>query len=393
MYYINRKVDEKWEVVDTEEGVSELYTSNELKEYLDQGVHINGAIKVNNEFSFTFVGDIINLTKQDMTKNKLLHGTCTGIAGFDLEFRDNDIIALPLKPSYVDYIKGRTDGSVYIIQLPEIVTELSDKFLSVVIDYNNWFFSSSASEPRFYLELPSSVTDLCCDNIGNWVNLEIIHFNGVLRKLYRRDAEFFSATSIFKFLGEGEDTLHIKEFGSKTLDLQIKSLLRLPDVEVLSSDCFVASAFRDIFEFYLGTSISYIGNFHFNVPEMYCIDTCEYVLFDSNLMELANIVYLPDNCNLSVLDLSDTSSKGCYSSYIFVLSRSEYERLSGVFADAKINERSTVGIICYENEDELKFIQRYIRLVMDEVDEYFETKLTKNSLGKVNELKLCKWSL
>lgn len=390
MYYINRKVDEKWEVVDTEEGVSELYTSNELKEYLNQGLYINGAIKIDDEFSFTPVGGIINLTKRDMTKNKLLHGTCTGIAGFDLEFRDNDIIVLPLKPSYVDYIKGRTDGSVYIIQLPEIVTEVSDKFLSELIDYNTWDLSS---ELRFYLELPSSVTDLCCDGIWKWINLEGIHFNGVLRSLYRKDAELFSDISISKFLFKDDDTLHIREFGSGTLDLLYKLVLRLPDVEVLNSGCFVVGAFNNIVEFYLGASITYIGNFHFNVPEIYYLDKKGYGLDESSLMKFANIVYLTDNCNLSTLDLSCENSSGYYSSYIFVLSRSEYERLSGIFADSKINERSTVGVLCYENEDELKFIQSYIRLVMDEVDEYFETKLTKGSLGKVNELKLCKWSL
>lgn len=392
MFYINQKVDDKYTVVDTEDGVSELYSVEELREYLLDGVHIHGVFALNNDKCITMpVGKLINLTKIDMARNKVVLGTATGIAGFDIGMKDGNgnIVALPLSEEFYKYAESVSEDNIFILQIPEIVTELDGGFFSALskLDIKKY-------NVNFILELPSTMTSILSESVYNTKVLRV-QFNNRIDKLHSNvDSKPIFINLLIDDSDDSDDSLDVRHIGARSLDLSNRRCICLPSTEILETDSIIRtfySSYSSACTFYLGDCISYIGNFHVNS------DIFTHYSKDSEdtsrmLMRDPDIIYLSDDCNLKEIDMYyEGRDHLSYSSYIFVISEYEYKRLEKVFRDARIDDRTVVGVLCYSTEDECIDIQLNMRDYCADYKSYFSSYFTEADFGKVKELRLNKY--
>lgn len=391
MYYVNRKVGRKFEVIDTEDGVAELYTKKALKEFTEEGIRINGTCKIGSKFAVIPVGNLVNLDSMGMAKNKLIRGTCTGIVGFDLDIKDDEVLALPLGNEFYKYAKNNSSESIYILQIPEGVTKLDNDFTKNfnVIQFDELFLC---------IEIPTTLSNICCDSFSNWRVAKVKFSCDVIDRLYS-ESDIYGYTSI-RSLVDG-DTFRVKELEGRCIDIFGMSTLRLPDITKLGNECIGKNFNRCITEFYLGKDITYLGDFCHNVRNtvktskddtMY--EELEY-LNDAHLTRYANIVYIPDNCKLREINfissplyrksdlgtLHKPVSPSEYGSYILVCSESEYRILKGYLNEDLISTQVAIGVLTYKDDKDLKDIQTHIREYCKDYRNHISNYFTKDSLG------------
>lgn len=389
MFYVDKKVDDKYAIVDTEDGVSELYSVEELKEYLVSGVHIHGVVALNSDKCITMpVGKLINLTKVDMARNKVVFGTATGIKGFDIGIKDGNgsIVALPLSEEFYKYAELVAEENIFILQIPEIVTELDGGFFSAVskLDIKKY-------NVNFLLELPSTMTSILSESVYN-TKVVRVQFNNKIDKLYSN----VDSKPIFinLLIDDSDDSLDVRHIGARSLHLNNRRRICLPSTEILETDSIIRSfysSYSSACTFYLGDCIRYIGNFHIT-SDIFIHYSKDSEDTSRMLMRDPDIIYLSDDCNLKEIDMYyEGRDHLFYSSYIFVISYYEYKRLEEVFRNARIDDRTVVGVLCYRTEDECIDIQLNMRDYCADYKSYFSSYFTEDDFGKVKELKWNKY--
>lgn len=391
MYYINRKVGRKFEVIDTEDGVAELYTKKALREFTDEGININGTCKIGSKFAVIPVGSLINLDSRGMAKNKLIRGTCTGIVGFDLDIKEDEILALPLDTKFYEYARDSLNESIYILHIPDGVTKIDKQFLK---NLNN----TQLNDLRLCFELPLTVSSICCSSFSSWRVSKIKFGCEVIDKIYNEDLSHYYIS--IRSLTDNE-TLRVREIEGRCIDIYDIQRLILPDIVDLGNDCMRKIYNRSITEFYLGKDITYLGDFCHNVMKTVknsdnykSTEELEY-LNESYLTRYANIVYIPDNCNIRELNfVSSTLYKkpsfatlhkplepSVYGTYILVCSESEFRSLRGCLSEDLISTQVAIGILTYKDDKDLKDIQTHIREYCKDYKNHINNYFTKDSLG------------
>lgn len=392
MFYINQRVGRRYEVIDTSNGESKLCYKKDLKELIEGGIHINGAIIYEDKVIVRPVGYLINLTKKDMAKNKIALGSSTGIIGFDIGLDEDKLVALPLKPEFLSYARSEVKDGIFILQIPEIVTDIDNNFLMYTLSLAHFI-----QDVRLYIELPSSMTSLSSNSIGSNSVVYKVHFNNKIDKLYSNHTALLSRVPSSALV---EDTnnpyLTARVIGFHTLALRGTDTLYLPDIEVLEKDSiYVESPFK-FCKIYLGKSITTIENFHLissgkfssSFGGAYMVTKLSKDL-SRFLMNNTCVVFLSSNCSLRRIDLhQDSSELVTYGSYIFIMSEDEFQRLKGVISQANIGSNTVLGVLCYRSSTELMRIQDYIDCYTRHYSMYFSNYFQEDDLGKIKMLKL-----
>lgn len=392
MFYINQKVGRRYEVVDTSNGDSKLCYKKDLKELLLGGIHINGAIMYDDKVIVRPVGDLINLTKIRMAKNKITFGSSTGIVGFDIGLDGDKLLALPLEPKFLSYARSEAKEGIFILQIPEIVTDIDKDFLRDMVSLFRYI-----GDVRLYIELPSSMTSLLSNSIGSNSVVYKVHYNNKLDKLYSNSDTLFSRLPAHVLLEDlNKPFLSVRVLGYHTLSLGGIKTLYLPDTEVLEKDSIYVQPPDQFCKVYLGKAITTIENFHLISSGSITISFRKSIEelktskeFNRLLMNNTCAVFLPDNCNLRMIDFSqDLDENTPYASYIFIMSEYEFQRLKGVWSQARIGSSTVLGIVCYKSSTEFMNIQANIDRCADLYSMYFPNYFEESDLGSIKMLKL-----
>lgn len=165
--------------------------------------------------------------------------------------------------------------------------------------------------------------------------------------------------------------------------------IHLPDTEEISFLSIASDGYSSI---YLGESVRSLS--HITTPLVKRSQDSDAI------MRMADIVYLPDKCNLSQINWdrydptnSDLYFRDAYNSYIVVLSGDMYNELfkrynNGelIFNGSEFN--SWVGVLIYTNEEELEDIKRNIRSYIKDYKKYFSSYLNNSDFNKIKRLEL-----
>lgn len=386
MFYVSRKVGRKYGVIDTTDGVEEFYTMKALEEFVESGVPIRGVDYINRKLVITPVS--IVETRGLAAKNRIVSGTSTGIEGFDLKFEGDKVIALPLTDKFFEYANKNSRSNGFVLNIPDMVTHLSDKFFnpsnsshydtsySVILPSSLVEIGSSALSSHLIrsLSINSNITRVCSGNIS-----------GSLR-LSRND------------LSNG--VFHVRCLEKDSLFLHSIQYLNLPDIEYLAEGAINFNNYRNNLIVHLGNHL--VKLYNFVNPFYYSFNPKPKCSISKTLMNRATIVYLDDNCILDDINMSIDDDEGRYSlfttgkdsaylsSYIFVMSSRLYKRLEKLlyFHDLHCEIGVTIGVITYENEQGLVWLEQNLASACQHHKKYFKTYLDEPDLGTVKRLEL-----
>ena len=381
MFYVSRKVGKKYGVIDTIDGVEEFYTIKALKEFIDSGVQIRGVDYIYRKLVITPVSVVE--TKNLAAKNRIVSGTSTGIDGFDLKFEGDKVIALPLTDEFFEYVNKNSKNNGFVLNIPDIVTHLSDKFFN---PRNNNHYSTNYS-----IILPSSLVEIGGSALSSHL-ISSISINSNITRVCSGD--------ISESLRLSRSTLkngvfHVRCLEKDSLFLSNIQYLSLPDIEYLSKGAINFNNYRDNLIVHLGNHL--VKLYNFVNPFYFSFNSKLKVSVSKALMNRATIVYLDDNCILDDINMSIDDDGGRYcldsiylSSYILVMSSRLYKRLENLlyFHDLHSEIGIAIGVVTYENEQGLDWLEQNLDIACQHHKRYFKTYLDEPDLGTVKRLEL-----
>lgn len=391
MYYISKKVKDNYQVKDTESSEVFVKSYNELMVMHGRGLRIQGVAVIANQFIVMPVGLQVELTHNSLAKMSILTGSTSGITGLDLKVDGDRVIAKAVDKSFFDYIEKNAINNRFILKIPDIVTDIDDFFMEDVSD---------TSALRFYIhvELPSSLKRIG-ENAFHTKNVWKIQLNSILdiMKGSRSVVEYTtdSGIAIDYYLDKKESNLNVRHLCKDAIYLKGRSEIHLPCTEVLERYSFNRREDCPAI-IYLGScirSIGAVGSNGFSVDkDRETGELSAYGNSESRLMTNASIFFLPDNSDLTSIDLSKSgiiSENYIYcTSHILVLSDWEYEKLKPIIYDSKVDKDGVLGVLTYRSDLEFKFIRNNIINLCINYKDYFSKYLTLKSLGGVEILRL-----
>lgn len=377
MFYVSRKVGRKYGVIDTNDGVEEFYTIKALKEFIDNGVQIRGVEYICKRLVITPISIVEN--RNSAAKNRVVSGTSTGIDGFDLKFEGDKVIALPLTDKFFEYTNKNSKNNGFVLNIPDMVTHLSDKFFNPrnISHYNT----------NYSVILPSSLVEIGGSALSSYL-ISSISINSNITRVCSGD--------ISGSLRLSRNTLrngvfHVRCLEKDSLFLHSIQYLNLPDIEYLSEGAITFNEYRDNLIVHLGNHL--VKLYNFVNPFYYSKPKCS---ISKILMNRATIVYLDDNCMLDDINMSTDRFQGflydgfLLSSYILVMSSRLYKRLEKLLYlhDLHCEVKIAIGVITYENEQGLAWLEQNLCTACQHHKKYFRTYLDESDLGTVKRLAL-----
>lgn len=393
MYYVIRKVGMEYEILDDSSNSKQVLAKSDIKSIVDRGIYIKGVAYIDNKLTITPVPPLFSLDRLQMAKNKIITGTLTGIAGFDLELGNDSIIALPLSDEFLSYIDeyAEEDGR-FVLSFPDCITSISSHFLDC--------FYNTDMEYRLYVDLPSSLSSIGESGLSYFSYNPIvagIKFNGVVDRVFgdftNSTISICNSSKDFKF-----NVRHIEPMSidlSYKYDSSINDVnIFLPDTEVLESTSIIGSRYN----VFLGNSIREIGVFSSEMLKTNLVSS-------DRLMNGSSIVYIPDDCHLEKINfvVADSYGMDIFIPHIVVLSDKMYESLNNRYKDGDLEVlfddcfhcmksnykfKTWVGIITYSIEAELEDLKFNLRSYLSDYDKYFSNCFNENNCGSIIQLKL-----
>lgn len=392
MFYISRKLGTKYGVIDSTDGVEEFYSMKQLERFLAQGVQILGVAYVHNRLIVNPA--VVVDSKSQAAKTKLLKGTCTGYAGFDLKFEDDKVTALPLKETFFDYAKNNTKRDGFVLTVPEGVTHLASNFFKPPAN----FFNSRGRMFVFFVVLPTTLVEIGSDALSHW-SIYTIQFNSTIDvvKSYDLGSSYVNASSLeLKCNHLKDNTFHVRSLEKLSLSLTTfkdkKFIIKLPDLIHLDEFSIVTNRFhgRNLVVF-LGNNLKSLPDFV--VPaRRYNSGEGRYLITEKMLVNHAVIVFLDDNTKLNNIDFSTSSHRYSksdyemdYNSYIFVTSESLAQRLKPVFdrMSKVLPSQIAVGLITYQNPEGYRWLVDNLDYCCQHYRASFKTHLKLGSFERL----------
>lgn len=389
MLHIKSAKDDKYEVFDSDSREVKVLSVEDIESIEASGSHIKGVAYIDNLLTITPVPPLYTTDRNELAKNRLVRGSYTGVEGFNLEVKGDRVIAKSLDEDYWDYIvKNKTDYR-FVLAFPDIITDISEGFLSGCLDYFDFGYVS------IVLDLPSSLKRIASSALSLEdydAKVAGIIFNGVVDEI-KSTTGHRSGTCQLDEDNEIESlTIRVRKLNTRSIGLPFSTFINtihLPDTEEISFLSIASDGYSSI---YLGESIRSLS--HITTPLVKRSQDSDAI------MRMADIVYLPDKCNLSQINWdrydptnSDLYFRDAYNSYIVVLSGDMYNELfkrynNGelIFNGSEFN--SWVGVLIYTNEEELEDIKRNIRSYIKDYKKYFSSYLNNSDFNKIKRLEL-----
>lgn len=394
MLFIRSKIGKDYEVYDSGIGLKKIMGYYDIKKLVDNGEHIKGVAYIDNDLTINPVAPLYSLDKIQMARNKMIVGTLTGIAGFDLLVEGSNVIALPLSDDFLTYIDKYAEDEKFVLSLPDCITSISSRFLDC--------FYGTDKDYRLYVDLPSSLSIIDESGLSFFSYDPIlagVRFNGVVDRLVGD----LTNSTIAIHANSKDYTFNVRHLEAISIDLSCKldsSIedinIYLPDTEVLESTSIRGSRYN----VFLGNSIRELGVFSSEVFETISVSSDE-------LMEKSNIVYIPDTCYLEKIDfvVAEPYDNVVYAPYIVVLSRDMYNSLMKRYEDGLLevltnknvrsfmsycNFQTWIGLLIYDTEDELEGLKINLRRYVNDYKKYFSNWFDDHNFGHITHLNLRK---
>lgn len=389
MLHVKRVVGDKYEILDSDSNSTRVLDLESIKAMVDAGAKIKGVAYIDNLLTITPVPPLYTTDSHELAKNKLLRDNYTGVKGFNLEVKGDRVIAESLDEDYWDYIvKNKTDYR-FVLAFPDVITDISEDFLSGCLDYFDLCYVS------IVLDLPSSLKRIASSALSSEdydAKVAGIIFNGVVDEIKSTNGHRSGTCQLDEDNEIESLTIRVRKLNTRSIGLPFSTSINtiyLPDTEEISFLSIASDGYSSI---YLGESIRSLS--HITTPLVKRSQDSDAI------MHMADIVYLPDNCNLSQINWdrcdptnSDLYFKDAYNSYIVVLSEDMYNELvkrynNGelVFNGSEFN--SWVGVLTYLNEEELEGIKKNMKKYVKDYKKYFSSYLTKDDFNKIKRLEL-----
>ena len=386
MFYVSRKVGRKYGVIDTTDGVEEFYTMKALKEFIDNGVQIRGVEYIRKKLVITPIFIVEN--RNSAAKNRVVSGTSTGIEGFDLKFEGDKVIALPLTDKFFKYAERNSKNGGFVLNIPDMVTHISDKFC---------YPAFRIYDVACSIILPSSLVEIGALALSSSLIDKISLSSNTIERVCM--GNYFESSLKLTRNSLKDGVFHVVYLEGGSLLIESVKYLSLPDIKYLAEGAIIPYSFRDS-----GNLVVYLGRFltklyNFVKPSHYYTNRS----VSKELMRRATIVYLDDNCMLDDINMSIDNSQGWYnssvhypdegfflSSYIFVMSSRLYKRLEKLlyWHDLHCEVKIAIGVITYENEQGLAWLEQNLCTACQNHKKYFRTYLDESDLGIVKRLAL-----
>lgn len=387
MFYVSRKVGRKYGVIDTSDNVEEFYSMKDLERFYNNGIQIKGVEYVCRRFVVTPA--IVVDNKVSAAKNKLVKGNSTGYDGFDLDFIDDKVVALPLSENFFYKVKEDSRRKGFVLTIPDIVTHLGDKFFNPPSTFN-----CGKDCVRFSIVLPQSLKEIGSDALSHWY-VDSITFNSTLERVAKSNEGFSSLSLTSKSLID--NTFHVKVLEMRSISVNFK-ILRLPDIEYMDEWSIRFNSYGQNLSVYLGNKItklcSFIAPFFLTLSRSPV--TRQVASVAKQLMSNAVLVYFNDDCAFTNIhmalktDICSYDDSSIYvSSYIFIMSAETYTRLKDIIYRHGLSSNVTVGIIIYQNSEGLSWLEENLEYCCQHHRQNFKTYLKEEDLGsyKILELK------
>lgn len=378
MYYVAKKVKDRYQIKDTESSEVLIKSYNELMIMYRSGVEIKGVSIVEGVLTVTPSSNIWGLNDKLLAKNKLLTGTYTGIKGFDIDFKDDGkVFALPVDREFAEYVVENAVDHKFVFALPDIITDLSDNFLSKL--------DALIQHPiDIVIDLPKSLVNIGRNGLITYSDNFIVRdikFNNIVKGI-----RTFGGSSVSVTRGYGNDkfTIPVNNLDCFTLRLRGINELYLPDI-IKTAKYSINICESNRIKVYLGKGLRSITNFFFHRKINDNLSSLE-------LMTSTAITYLDEDSDIGYIGFHmDEKISDYFCSYIFVLSESLYEKICerlkskrGIIRHSNI----FIGILTYRNREELDDIDTNIFKYCDNYSKYFSRYLTKEDGGKFTRLRL-----
>ena len=389
MLHIKSVKDDKYEVFDSDSREVKVLSVEDIESIEASGSHIKGVAYIDNLLTITPVPPLYTTDRNELAKNRLVRGSYTGVEGFNLEVKRDRVIAKSLDEDYWDYIvKNKTDYR-FVLAFPDIITDISEDFLSGCLDYFDLGYVS------IVLDLPSSLKRIASSALSLEdydAKVAGIIFNGVVDEI-KSTTGHRSGTCQLDEDNEIESlTIRVRKLNTRSIGLPFSTsinTIHLPDTEEISFLSIASDGYSSI---YLGESIRSLS--HITTPLVKRSQDSDAI------MRMADIVYLPDKCSLSQINWdrydptnSDLYFNDAYNSYIVVLSEDIYNELvkrynNGelIFNGSELN--SWVGVLTYTSEEDLEDINKNMKKYVKDYKKYFSSYLTKDDFNKIKRLEL-----
>lgn len=385
MFYVKRKVGRKYGIVDTEDNVEEFYFEKEIKNFVLNGIQIKGADFVHGKFVVNPVIEVGN--QHQAVKNKLCSGSATGYKGFDLKFDGDNVIAKKLDKSFGDYIVSHAKKGVFVLAIPDMVTELEDRFFDSLISSDKFI--------RVVVILPKSLKVIGVKSLDDG-HITDIQFNSSLDVIYGTD--LFNG-NVRLFYGNHDDDfyLSVKRLRNRALSLSTRiNVLHLLDSVDIDKESIVSASYFDGCCVHLGNKITRFNNIC-NCANIQLRAHNKFVRESETMqiMKQSNVIFIDDESSLSEIFVNSaepefymtTDSEIDLNAYIFVLSRRFYEeRFNKILHYDK--QGCAIGVLIYETLEEYNYLLKNLCEMRRHYNKYFSKYLTLDSIGEVEILKL-----
>lgn len=378
MFYISRKVGRKYGIIDTDDNVEEFYSMKDIEEFYKRGIQINGVGYINRKFVVTPTKNIKDKSTSVMLK--MMKNSGSGYKGFNLDFVDDRVIALPLTKEFFNHADKRAIRGGFVLAIPDIVTELADNFFGVSDKFNNY------EHCVFRVVLPDSVKVIGEDALSSY-NIDSVIVNGVLDEI--KGSKTVGSLKLGSENKKPEISIRVRILNTSSLLVQYRNgnnynKLFLPDIESMGNRSIYYSGLDKNLGVFLGSKIKDLHSF---MEHKFCTETTRLDLF---LMRNAVAVFLDDNSSIETLDMRDDVFGDEYcTSYIFVISRNLWKRrLKALFDNGYIGESIAVGVLLYDDSKTYNYLCDNIGSLCHRHRLNFKVHLDKDTLGKVTMLEL-----
>ena len=386
MFYVSRKVNKKYAVVDTSDNVEELYFKPELERIYNKGVDIKGVSYVRGQFIVTPV--VVVKDYKTAAKNKVLTGTSTGYKGFDLDINTEtgEVIAKSLTDDFKNYIISNAYKGRYILTIPDIVTQLGEDFLST--------FPAIRETLHISVVLPKSLHTIHSGAL-TWWGISDITFNSVINYLVRGKS---SGTLSVPMRSDKEITLPIKVIESNSLNLRGSKIVNLPYTEIIDECGVDCNNYGSNTIIRLGTKLSTLTNiaksFDIRVRSTWDSPRVTFEPKDTQIMKHAVILDIPDDniieyilmTDRTITDMSYDNGTLPRCAYIFIVSAKAWVRLRRV--NTVIESKCAIGILTYETKEGYDWLIDNIEYCCQHPRRSFTKRLDENSFGGITHLRI-----
>lgn len=398
MLYVSKKSGDGFEVHDTESKYHYRYTHDELKAKYDRGIVIKGCAYIEGAFTVTPVPPVYGGGKEALAKALLTTGSATGIKGLNLKLEGDKITLLSFEEEFLEYAYNNSDDGRFILTVPDLVNGIEEQFGRGFHIISRNFASQSKKGIKniiLHIDFPESIKVINAGtefpyNINLYLGsytFTIVSFNcGTFDRIEGNalvDEEAILVGNCNDF------TVRSRYLGRTSLRFESSTRLYLPDTEILSygaiDSSFINKTFSDIV---LGRNIKFMDNFITSSTKKEYLD-------DRSLMGAVSTIHIPDDCDLTVVDLSlkDSGDIEYVFPYVFVMSDYEMDRFKGKIESGELmlcfdQYYSVLGVLSYRDNAEYAHIQKIFDPNEKDRIQYFSRYLTVEDIGSIVYMKL-----